>query len=658
VDLNGDGKLDLVVSNFSSSSLSIFLNTTPIGGGTPSFITQAQEPMPPGSFPHSVVGSDVNLDGKVDLLVATYGTGNATILINTTPSNALTATFLPPLPVPVGNGTRSIAVADFDLDGWPDIASANYIGNNISVSMNTTAPGSSTATFSGPASFVSGTAPTAIRSADVNLDGKADLIVTALGDGGQSQLRVLRNTTAPGGSPAFTTAATPTVGSQPVTAVVADFNLDGRPDIATSNDGAGSTTVLLNTTAPGSPNISLASPTTIDIAGNAPWIEAEDLNLDGRPDLLLTDFPNSVLLLPNTTPPGGAVASFGSAMAMLPASGPGSIAVADFNKDGRVDVATANRNNETISVRLNTPLGAVQFESESSSAPENAAAGIRLVRDGGTVAGPVQVTASVTGGTASPTDATGLPAAVSFSQGDISPKDVPLSVQNDGILEPPETVVLGIGNPSVGLGLGARTSHTHTITDALCSPRPAPTVSVNPLSANALRATVSAGVGSLSAVQLGDPAQNPPTPTNVSVDIQGGPEGISTAFTYNPPPGTNQVILTLNRVSSESGVTLPLVLMDACGSWRTFAGGGPAAFGGAGAGQAANAASSRRPDMNLSPRQSCGSFPSQAAAQAFLRDNPTDPRNMDRSRDGIACESADGAGSISGPFDRRPVARR
>jgi hypothetical protein len=374
---------------------------------------------------------------------------------------------------------------------------------------------------------------------------------------------------------------------------------------------------------------------------------------------LVTNYQDqTVSILLNTTAPGAASASFTSPPPIPIGTSPRSVATGDFNLDGRVDLATANQLADATSFRLNTPLGALQFESSATAAAENAPTGIVIVRDGGSYAGPAQVTVSATGGSAtSGADYTGLPGSVSFPNGDVAPRNAPVTIQNDGVLEHTETINLSIGSPSPGLGLGPRTASVHSIIDAQCNPRPSPTVSVSSLSSTAVKANLKAGLGGLTAVRFGDVNQNPALPTNVSVDIAGGPSGITGAFTYTPPPNTSEVDLTLNRISSGAGVMVPMVLTDNCGDWTTFAGAGAGAFPPLGPAQA-DVRGAARTGATSPAGDACAAFPSQSDAQAFLRDNPTDPRRMDTSRNGIACEVADGRNALPGPKDLRPVPRR
>src|SRR5207248_1568270 len=101
------------------------------------------QPFAVGTQPVSVAAADVNRDGLPDLLVANAGTGGpstVSVLLNTTPLGAATPSFAPAQPFGVGRGPQSVAAADVNHDGRPDLLVANTGDGppgTVSVLMNT-----------------------------------------------------------------------------------------------------------------------------------------------------------------------------------------------------------------------------------------------------------------------------------------------------------------------------------------------------------------------------------------------------------------------------------------------------------------------------------------------------------------------------------------
>ncbi|WP_171475859.1 beta strand repeat-containing protein [Frigoriglobus tundricola] len=350
-DLNGDGRPDLVVANFGSNTVSVLLNTTAPGAAIASFA--AQQTFATGNGPFTVTVANVNGDGRPDFVVANSGSSTVSVLLNTTAAGATTASFAAQQTFATGAGPVSVTAADVNGDGRPDLIVADEGANEVSVLMNTTAPGAATATFAAQQTFATGGAPRAVTAADVNGDGRPDLIVA---DYGSAAVSVLLNTTAPGAATAsYAAGASFATGTSPSSVAVADLNGDGRADIVVANYGSASVSVLLNTTAPGAAAPSFAAQQTL-ATGNGPrFVAAADVNGDGRPDLVVANYNSfnlSVLL--NTTPPGAATLSFAAQQTFLTGNGPFSIALGDLNGDGRPDIAVANYTSGNVGVLLNT----------------------------------------------------------------------------------------------------------------------------------------------------------------------------------------------------------------------------------------------------------------------------------------------------------------
>ena len=335
-DFNGDGKPDLAVANFNDNTVTVLL-----GDGTGGFAAASGSPFPVGSGPWFVAVGDFNGDGKPDLAIANFNDGTVTVLLGNG-----TGGFTPASnsPFAVGNGPTSVAVGDFNEDGQPDLAITNYVDGTVTVLL-----GDGTGGFAaGPGSpFTVGQAPTSAAVGDFNGDGRLDLAITNSGDGTVTVL--LGN-----GTQGFTaTTGSPfTVGTGPSSVAVGDFNRDGKPDLAIANAGSNNVTVLLNsgtgsfTPAPGSPFPAGSNPDSVAVG---------DFNGDGNPDLAIANFAsdNVTVLLGNGT--GGFTAAPGSPFAA--GSEPTSVAVGDFNGDGRPDLAVANYGSGTVTVLLGNGRG-------------------------------------------------------------------------------------------------------------------------------------------------------------------------------------------------------------------------------------------------------------------------------------------------------------
>jgi hypothetical protein len=198
--------------------------------------------------------------------------------------------------------------------------------------------------FTSEGTFGTGTNPRSIAVADFNGDARPDLAVTNAGSANVSIL--LRQ---PGGGFAAEAGSPIGAGANTQTIRSADFNSDGRPDLAFSSAGTSTETVLLRDSTSGFA-LDLGSPFTVDSTpvGVAPG----DFDNDGRPDLVVAHQGAGTASVFRREAAGGF--TLDPAAPIPTGSAATSVAIADFDSDGRRDFAVTNQGAGNVSVLLNT----------------------------------------------------------------------------------------------------------------------------------------------------------------------------------------------------------------------------------------------------------------------------------------------------------------
>jgi hypothetical protein len=211
VDLDGDGHMDVAVTNWVDVSMTVLF-----GNGDGTLRSPGVAPNPAGPM----ITGDFNNDGKLDAVAVVAslneisffaGNGNGTL------QNAVA--------VPVGRFPISITVADFNGDGNLDVATANT--TTISVVF-----GNGNGTFQKPVSYGSssnvGSPSTFISAGDFNGDGKSDLAIVTRPVGSPAVIAIMLNK----GDGTFLPATQYAVHGFPQSLTFGDFNGDGKIDIA------------------------------------------------------------------------------------------------------------------------------------------------------------------------------------------------------------------------------------------------------------------------------------------------------------------------------------------------------------------------------------------------------------------------------------------
>ncbi len=288
-DLNNDSKPDLAVANRYSSSLSVLLNN-----GDVTFSAAATLSGPYLFGVSSLVASDFDADGKVDLIAtnANSGFGGPYLLAGNADGS-----FAPPSSLNGCCSTFSLAMGDFNGDGKPDLADYYIYMGNGDGTFQTLYDGS-----------LASLGPTATIG-DLNADGKADVVVLDNSDG--------VNVAAGNGDGTFQPSTRYNAGLSPVGVALADVNGDGKIDMITANSGSGNATVLF-----GAGDGTFPSSTSYTAGTTPHGVVAGDFNGDGRTDVAISNYgsDNITILLGVLTPtlvlqPASVTPSSGSGLA-------------------------------------------------------------------------------------------------------------------------------------------------------------------------------------------------------------------------------------------------------------------------------------------------------------------------------------------------------
>ncbi len=342
-DLDGDGKPDLAVVNNVGATVSILRNTGSIG--SVSFATKVD--FSTGTDPESISIGDINGDGKPDLVVTNFGSSTVSVFRNISMNGAIS--FATKIDFATGTNPSSVAIGDIDKDGKPDLIVTNYNNgfNSISVFRNTSNSG--TISFDLKVDFETGGNPASVAIGDIDGDNKPDL---AIANQMSNTVSILRNTSIYG-TVSFATKLDITMISEPFSIAIADLDGDGKSDLAIANVSSigKSVSVLRNTSSIGS--VSFASRVNFSANGDPYSVSAGDLDGDGKPDLAIASFSSSVSVLRNTSVSG--TINFATRVPFTTGSFPRSVALGDIDCDGKLDLVASNSNSQTVSVLRNNP---------------------------------------------------------------------------------------------------------------------------------------------------------------------------------------------------------------------------------------------------------------------------------------------------------------
>ena len=324
-DFNGDGKLDLAVSNSGSNSVSVLLGK---GNGT----FQAAVNYDVGTNPTAIAVGDFNADGKLDLAVSNDGSNNVSILLGNGDG-----TFQAAVNYDVGTNPTCIAAADLSGDGTLDLVVSNQGADTVSVLL-----GNGDGTFQPHVDYAAGSAPNSVTVGDFNGDGTLDIAVANGSAVSAATYSILLGR----GDGTFLPAMTYALGVNNATIATADFNGDGKLDLAVV-DNIGQVWILL-----GKGDGTFQTPVSYATDSFPLGLGIADINGGGKLDLAVGSSGSNTLQVFR----GNGDGTFQSPLTFAAGSFPQGLAVGDFDENGRLDVAITDKSAGAVSILSQTTL--------------------------------------------------------------------------------------------------------------------------------------------------------------------------------------------------------------------------------------------------------------------------------------------------------------
>jgi hypothetical protein len=364
-DLDGDGKPDMLVANYTAGSISVFRNTSGIGNiNVANFVRQD---FTSGTGATFISVADLDNDGKQDVIVANQGENTLSIFKNISTSGNIS--FNSPVKIATPSTPIGIGIGDFDKNGWLDIVTANHGNSTVSIFTNKGIFNAiSTNNFNPRFGLITGLNPITIDVADIDGDSKSDIVV---GNYGSNSISIFKNNYISGtlATSSFSTKLDFNAGNKPGYVKLGDMDGDSKLDIVVLAEGTNSVGILRNISTAGVlTSASFASRVNFNTGITPYYISVGDLTGNGKLDILVTNFGDGTATVwQNKATPGNITsASFFKRLNFNVGTKPYAGLLADIDGDAKTDILVTNTGSNTLSVLRNT-VGAQMIVSPTSS---------------------------------------------------------------------------------------------------------------------------------------------------------------------------------------------------------------------------------------------------------------------------------------------------
>jgi hypothetical protein len=361
-DFDQDYKTDVALVQSGTDEVSIYRNNS-IAGNISMVYDDIESTQ---GNPRGLATGDLNGDGKLDLVAYNSDVSSISVFRNQSSSGNIsftTATVYDATSVSTtGNG--GVSIGDLDGDGKPEIVSANGTGDSVSIwrNLNTTAGSSFAAgSFATPVKYKINTKPCWVHIADIDGDGKADLVTS---NESSDNISVLRNQST-SGTISFASPVYFTANNSPDNFAIGDIDQDGKPDVAVVNYASNNICVFRNTSTSGT--VSFATRVNFSTPTGPRDLEINDVNGDGWPDIsVLTTTTAGISVFENTSV-SGTISLATSIDFTLPASSaPRQLSIADIDRDEKPDMLTMSQVTDQLFFERNLIFGQPVMTSASS----------------------------------------------------------------------------------------------------------------------------------------------------------------------------------------------------------------------------------------------------------------------------------------------------